>query len=545
MLSETVNNSIKEETNMKKKIGLLSLLLVLAMCLAFLPGLQTEAEAAAASSITVNGYNLPSGYYLPTATWTKTTTKPSGSYFYYSGGTLTIYNVTLTSVSGTRAVYAEGDLVVSLSGTNKLTTNNANGIRSTGTLKFTGSGSLTVSSAYNGVFADALTLKGGKFTAISTNTANDSYYMALAVSSVNLANIPSHVKLGNTDSTASGAVLYNDTNRNNYDYVSFEPLVISIGGTGKLTITGDDTCIYAGTGCTTGATTLKLTSNSRNGIQVLHGNFTMNGGDLDIYAKNDGINAERVTINGGTALIKSSNMTSDSNHSSIRTGNFVVGSGLRVIGSTDPTGAVASDIDVSKLRTYDYIKVDKASTIVSGPLNGTVTGMQETANVNLALYKSGQAEPAYEAVRLGNGSFTFTSVEYGTYTLKATATGYQDFTTTVTVSGSTPSVTVTMTKKSSGNITVECVGDISYTVSGSVVKVTHDVACKVGYLSGSEYVAITPTKNSDGSYSFTAPAGVTNVLLVVKGDVNGDGKVTSSDYSRLNAVLLKKTTMAW
>ena len=74
---------------MKKKIGLLSLLLVLAMCLAFLPGLQTEAEAAAASSITVNGYNLPSGYYLPTATWTKTTTKPSGSYFYYSGGTLT------------------------------------------------------------------------------------------------------------------------------------------------------------------------------------------------------------------------------------------------------------------------------------------------------------------------------------------------------------------------------------------------------------------------------------------------------------------------
>ena len=172
-----------------------------------------------------------------------------------------------------------------------------------------------------------------------------------------------------------------------------------------------------------------------------------------------------------------------------------------------------------------------------------LTGMQETADVNLALYKSGQAEPAYKAVRSGNGTFTFTFVEYGTYTLKATATGYQDFTTTVTVSGSSPSVTVTMTKKSSGNITVECVGDISYTVSGSVVKVTHDVACKVGYLSGSEYVAITPTKNSDGSYSFTAPAGVTNVLLVVKGDVNGDGKVTSSDYSRLNAVLLKKTTL--
>lgn len=775
MLSETVNNSIKEETNMKKKIGLLSLLLVLAMCLAFLPGLQTEAEAAAASSITVNGYNLPSGYYLPTATWTKTTTKPSGSYFYYSGGTLTIYNVTLTSVSGTRAVYAEGDLVVSLSGTNKLTTNNANGIRSTGTLKFTGSGSLTVSSSgYDAIYSSgnmefaqtgtvtatatggtssgvecaakltiggnlnatsessyaiyasgdismtkgtvnatgnctysaggicsngAITVSGGTLnvtsksdgiiskydfwqkagnvtvnadwngivvetatnnviihegtmtvTAVrnglkaqkfyingghgyikSTNTSSDSSYYAVKLAGntssyyVQKGNVNSY---GSTTTSSSALTKLVYANLPTYDYVYFTGYVtvngvelrdgyylqsgktttdttkpsgsyayysgntltlnnfegsnnsasgidsrydlnivlaqgstnkltvgnnfgidvaldLIISGTGKLTITGDDTCIYAGTGCTTGATTLKLTSNSRNGIQVLHGNFTMNGGDLDIYAKNDGINAERVTINGGTALIKSSNMTSDSNYSSIRTGNFVVGSGLRVIGSTDPTGAVASDIDVSKLRTYDYIKVDKASTIVSGPLNGTVTGMQETANVNLALYKSGQAEPAYKAVRLGNGSFTFTFVEYGTYTLKATATGYQDFTTTVTVSGSTPSVTITMTKKSSGNITVECVGDISYTVSGSVVKVTHDVACKVGYLSGSEYVAITPTKNSDGSYSFTAPAGVTNVLLVVKGDVNGDGKVTSSDYSRLNAVLLKKTTMAW
>ena len=573
--------------------------------------------------VLIGGTFLPDGYYLSVGSTTPAVSTSSSNYAYYSDGKLFLVNYTYSGVNGIKAPH---DLELNMTGTNSYTSN-YDGIIIADNLTISGNGSLTVSSAYNGVFAEALTIKGGKFTAISTNTANDSYYMALAVSSVNLANIPSHVKLGNTDSTASGAVLYNDTNRNNYDYVSFEPLVISIGGieigdgdyllpgatnttevlpsgttayaqrvanklnlvnftytgttasgidsngslnlvvmgtnkltvgnnfgidvaldliisgTGKLTITGDDTCIYAGTGCTTGATTLKLTSNSRNGIQVLHGNFTMNGGDLDIYAKNDGINAERVTINGGTALIKSSNMTSDSNYSSIRTGNFVVGSGLRVIGSTDPTGAVASDIDVSKLRTYDYIKVDKASTIVSGPLNGTVTGMQETANVNLALYKSGQAEPAYEAVRLGNGSFTFTSVEYGTYTLKATATGYQDFTTTVTVSGSTPSVTVTMTKKSSGNITVECVGDISYTVSGSVVKVTHDVACKVGYLSGSEYVAITPTKNSDGSYSFTAPAGVTNVLLVVKGDVNGDGKVTSSDYSRLNAVLLKKTTL--
>ena len=93
------------------------------------------------------------------------------------------------------------------------------------------------------------------------------------------------------------------------------------------------------------------------------------------------------------------------------------------------------------------------------------------------------------------------------------------------------------------SITVNCVGTISYTISGNVVTVTHDIACKVGYLSGGTYVAIAPVANSDGSYSFTVPAGVTEVLLVVKGDVNGDGKVNTSDKSRLNAVLLNKTSL--
>jgi hypothetical protein len=75
---------------MKKKKLFLSLLLVLTLVLVLLPGLQTETEAAAANKISVYGYILDSGYYLPTATWRQTTTKPSGSYFYYNNGTLTL-----------------------------------------------------------------------------------------------------------------------------------------------------------------------------------------------------------------------------------------------------------------------------------------------------------------------------------------------------------------------------------------------------------------------------------------------------------------------
>ena len=473
--------------------------------------------------VLIGGTFLPDGYYLSTGSSTPTISASAYNYAYYSNGELFLVNYTY---SGDYSMRAPHDLELNMTGTNSYTSN-YDGIYIVGNLTISGNGSLTVSSTYNGVFADALTLKGGQFTAISTNTSSDSYYKALAVSSVNLVNIPSHVKLGNTDSTASGAVLYNDANRSSYDYVSFEHLVISIGGieigdgdyllpgatkttevlpsgttayaqrvgnklnlvnftytgttasgiesngslnlvvvgtnkltvgnnfgidvaldltisgAGMLTITGDDTCIYAGTGCTTGATTLKLTSNSRNGIQVLYGNFTMNDGDLDIYAKNDGINAERVTINGGTALIKSNNMTSDSTYSSIWTGNFVVGSGLRVLGSADPTGSVATDIDVSKLRTYDYIKVQAgtAPPVVSGvTVSGKVTSYITTGTVTIKLFKSGSSTAAYTAtVSAASGTataFSLNNVAAGTYTMEVSKDKHATRTYTITVGSS-------------------------------------------------------------------------------------------------------------
>ena len=82
----------------------------------------------------------------------------------------------------------------------------------------------------------------------------------------------------------------------------------------------------------------------------------------------------------------------------------------------------------------------------------------------------------------------------------------------------------------------------AYSVNGQTVTVTYDKPCKVGYLgSDGKYVAI-PAVASGSSYAFTAPDGVTEVVLVIKGDVNGDGEIKKSDITRLNAAFLGKTS---
>ena len=86
---------------------------------------------------------------------------------------------------------------------------------------------------------------------------------------------------------------------------------------------------------------------------------------------------------------------------------------------------------------------------------------------------------------------------------------------------------------------------LPHTVKGQTVTVENDLACRAGYWDeeNNQYIAITAVKNEDDSYSFTAPEGVTEVLIVITGDTNGDGKVTAPDIARLNAHLNAKTVL--
>ena len=75
----------------------------------------------------------------------------------------------------------------------------------------------------------------------------------------------------------------------------------------------------------------------------------------------------------------------------------------------------------------------------------------------------------------------------------------------------------------------------SYTIDGQTVTVQNALACRVGYLKDGKYVALEATRTESGAYVFTAPEGVEQVLLVVKGDANGDGIVDVSDILRIKS----------
>ena len=90
---------------------------------------------------------------------------------------------------------------------------------------------------------------------------------------------------------------------------------------------------------------------------------------------------------------------------------------------------------------------------------------------------------------------------------------------------------------SSAPSTVEC------EVEGQTVTIDHTEACVVGYFDGEKYVAISATANGDGTYSFEAPEGVTEVVVGVKGDANGNGTLDAGDCTRAKAVMLGKTTL--
>jgi len=79
-------------------------------------------------------------------------------------------------------------------------------------------------------------------------------------------------------------------------------------------------------------------------------------------------------------------------------------------------------------------------------------------------------------------------------------------------------------------------------IDGSQVTVTSDAVCKLGYVSNGSYVEIEATVNSDGSYSFTAPEGVEELLLVTKGDLDMDGSMDSEDSDLLAKYLLPENS---
>ena len=88
--------------------------------------------------------------------------------------------------------------------------------------------------------------------------------------------------------------------------------------------------------------------------------------------------------------------------------------------------------------------------------------------------------------------------------------------------------------------------NVPYTVHGNVVTVKNTQACKLGYWDAmaQSYVEIPCTDNGDRSYSFIAPDGVEEVLLVVIGDVDGNGILEEADNTLLAGYLVSDQTLS-
>ena len=82
----------------------------------------------------------------------------------------------------------------------------------------------------------------------------------------------------------------------------------------------------------------------------------------------------------------------------------------------------------------------------------------------------------------------------------------------------------------------------SYSANGQIVTVKCDIPCRIGYWNETmqKYIAVTATPNENGSYNFSTPAGITEILVVTAGEMNEDGKIAASDIATLNGYIRGK-----
>ena len=81
-------------------------------------------------------------------------------------------------------------------------------------------------------------------------------------------------------------------------------------------------------------------------------------------------------------------------------------------------------------------------------------------------------------------------------------------------------------------------------VDGQTLTVTCDRACVAAYKDADgNYVRLTPTANADGSYSYTLPEGVSEVTVAVRGDLDGDGKLTAKEARQVMTAVTRADSL--
>ena len=281
---------------MKRKLGVIGLLLAVVLTLALLPSMTLKAEAAAPSSIKVFGISLNSGSYMDTNRKV-TTSKPSGGYLYYSNGVLT-----MSKFSGwdyaVRLIDSTGTLTINLVGDNTLINENYYGIYTTGRLTIKGTGSLTIDST--------------KAVGIWVENVLD-IQAAVNVKATGAVAIYSKDNMSISANVTAGSDVYSPLNCNGSITVNSGNINVTAQGTDNVGIyAAGSMLVYGGnikveskvSGIRVGNYydqydgTVYVNSQTDNGM-IVGARYTLHGGSATIYGRTYGIKANQFTATSG------------------------------------------------------------------------------------------------------------------------------------------------------------------------------------------------------------------------------------------------------
>lgn len=250
------------------------------------------------------------------------------------------------------------------------------------------------------------------------------------------------------------------------------------------------------------------------------------------------------TVAGATVTVKPENERPQPNLSlALRANNVKVG---------DTFTATLSNKDMSIISFVAQIRFNKAvlevvsitenegyTNLASGAKTAVITTVADANDrgvVGISVAKT--EETTYPVKDIVTVTFKAKAAGEGWFKVDESTDGADGYT------GDISGGTVTVEAAAVTGVTVTAYPESlasSYSVNGQTVTVTYDKPCKVGYLgSDGKYVAISAVA-SGSSYAFTAPDGVTEVVLVIKGDVDKNDSVGSSDKSVLARSLLPST----
>ena len=325
-------------------------------------------RAVTPTSITIGTTTLQSGQYLPRGASYVTTTKPDGGYAYYNNGVLTLNGFSYWERSGKDAIYADGDLTITLIGTNGIYidenfTSSGNCIDVDGNLTINGSGPLTLSSrSYN-----AITVSGNlNFNQTGTVTVTTNYGAAVYCNGAvtingNLSVTSVANGMGifskNTLTMNSGTVSVSADAAGTYAAIESSAGGVIING-GNLTVNSTYHGIETLNAFSQRGGTVTVTSTAGTGIVVNNAtsNAVIYAGTLSVTGNRHGIQAQRFYTYGGHGFIFSDNTAYDSTYCAVKvTDGYVKASHITAKASTTTSGANQTDVVAADLGTYDYI----------------------------------------------------------------------------------------------------------------------------------------------------------------------------------------------